>query len=448
MPRRTLPFLCVLCIAGCETTQVADRDASAPVDQSIAEDASGDMATCAYRNTNCPLSAPICSSSTDQCRPCVDPADETACANRSDGHPHCGSTGACVECRTDADCPIGNPVCDTNQTCRPCVSTGDCPDSVCILTGARAGQCAFGGTEVAWVDNTNMTLCMNGNGLKPSSPYCDIDKAIINLGLPYIHVAGSTIPYPAVTQLHASTTNIGPLQISGPGIGASPSARVFTVGADSFGISSTGAGSVSIVLEGLEMGGDSTSKGRYGLEVANAGTGNIDVTVTGCLIHDNYYGGVNLPGPTNYVIVNTFIVRNGDLTMAGPAVQLGNAATGVFAFNTVAENLSAGILSGIDCGASPKTIEGSIVTMNGSVGGGGMLGPTCNALNIVLAGVDFVSTTDFHLDISSPSSQAANAACCIDKITSDPGTPLKNVDVNGTIRPKGNGWDIGAHEVQ
>ena len=61
---------------------------------------------------------------------------------------------------------------------------------------------------------------------------------------------------------------------------------------------------------------------------------------------------------------------------------------------------------------------------------------------------DFVSSTvpfDFHL-----SANAANDACCVDKIKGalDGGaTSLPDHDFDGSKRPKGTGWDIGAHEA-
>jgi hypothetical protein len=87
---------------------------------------------------------------------------------------------------------------------------------------------------------------------------------------------------------------------------------------------------------------------------------------------------------------------------------------------------------------------------------GTQLGAQCTLTNVVtVAGDDnrglmvamapaFVSTTDFHLQASN----AANTACCVDKIAADPGTTNKDHDVDATMRPKGAGWDYGAHEVQ
>ena len=394
--------------------------------------------------SQCPDDMPICSGNV--CAACSGPNDDAACAVHKSSTPRCGLTGTCVECRPSSqqtDCVLPSaPICDSDGHCRPCISTAECPNSVCILTGANTGQCASA-NQIVWVDNNNPN-CSSGDGRSPTTSFCNIDQAIgLIASRPYIHVAGSNTAYAASTAFQASSTNIGPVQVSGPGIAASPSARVFSLANDSFDVSAAAGHQATVVLEGLELGGTGATKGNFGINTSTTGSGTVSLSVIGCFIHDNNSGGITLAGATTYSIENDIIANNGSATGSSAGVVIANSATGTFAFNTVAANSVASGPSGVDCSSTSKPIVNTIVTTNLSAGGGPQISANCSQTNIVQSGVDFVSTTDWHLKADS-----TNSSCCIDQIKTDPGTPFKSVDVNGTIRPKGNGWDIGAHEVQ
>jgi hypothetical protein len=132
-----------------------------------------------------------------------------------------------------------------------------------------------------------------------------------------------------------------------------------------------------------------------------------------------------------------------------------SAAEQIFQFNTVVYNGTAAINGG--CPAQ-MAVTGSIFLHNGdapnSLSG-------CNVLDVVTepvagdAGPAFVNDQDpanydFHLAIDTQPHTAANTACCIDKMaaTIDAGAPLSTQDFDGTKRPQGNGYDIGADEAK
>lgn len=139
-------------------------------------------------NSDCSGSTPICDASTHTCRPCNPSASPTDCTDTS--APICAttgpSTGRCVQCARDTDCPMGTcdtassrctgcqsnadcggdaPICDlSTRRCRPCdpAHPDDCrtPFSACATSGSRAGHCV---TCTA----TNAMAC------PASTPVCD-----------------------------------------------------------------------------------------------------------------------------------------------------------------------------------------------------------------------------------------------------------------------------------
>jgi hypothetical protein len=177
------------------------------------------------------------------------------------------------------------------------------------------------------------------------------------------------------------------------------------------------------------------------------------VTIDRCLIHDNSTAsgnGLQLNNST-FTVTNTFFYNNAQ------AVEF--AATGtpqsIFMFNTVAYNRGGGFA------CAGNTIQATIYIHNNDGALVGGAGPaqcrtidivTDNAANLpVFVNVASTTTYDFHLATDTPAHLAANQACCIDKVKGplDGGTsPLPTHDFDGTMRPQGMGYDIGAHEAK
>jgi hypothetical protein len=156
---------------------------------------------------------------------------------------------------------------------------------------------------------------------------------------------------------------------------------------------------------------------------------------------------------TSYAITNNIISGNGT---GGPGVTIDGKSSGKFEFNTVTKNLTANGIGGIDCGSGAlHSLDNSIVWGNTALKGTQFAGASCT-FNKLVAGMDAASGVigkdpafvdpmrgDFHL----VPGDAANAACCIDQVP----LPLADGvdhDVDGSKRPKGASWDIGAHEAK
>lgn len=165
-----------------------------------------------------------------------------------------------------------------------------------------------------------------------------------------------------------------------------------------------------------------------------------------------------------YFVTNNFIVDSGHL-----GVQLNSSGT--FAFNTVARNgvVAGGQAWGVGCPSGPNStvIESSIVWGNGVAASmNTQFSGNCVLINVVAGttetnamaikkdpsfiAIDSMTPHDYHLKANDAANSGATG-CCVDvvKMTLDGGiAKLPDHDVDGTGRPKGAGWDVGAHEVQ
>ena len=443
--------------------------------------------------------APICGAT--GCRACAGAADDASCAARSASTPRCKPDGTmagrCVACvpmapvSDTSECGAATPICDVTGSCRACVVHAECGSGLCIHDGALAGRCAPV-ADVALVDNAGMTgaACMTAraarDGQTAATAYCEIAEAVA-ASRKYALVRGSAQPYAAIALTDQD------LVVVGPGQAASPTARVFTVGVVEVNMT-VNTGAHELVLEGLDLGGDAVMKAVRGATCTNntgspanarptirdtrihdysqegvsatgatvtvsgatitgTGSGGAGVSATGgtvtlgrSLLQGNS-GGVVLSSGVSYTVENNLIVKN--LSAATPGVSIDGASTGVFRFNTVANNTTGAGRGGIECGAAgTKLIEASIVVGN-TVLMGTQLGAQCT-LDGVVTGSDsataaimktpvFVGANDFHL----VPSNAANLDCCVDRRVTGP-----TVDFDGSARPKGAAFDIGAHEVE
>jgi hypothetical protein len=434
-------------------------------------DGSTDMAGCT-NSAMCSDTAPICS--TRVCRACSGSTDDAECAIHTAATPRCGSAGKCVVCRaaTQAqDCTTAtSPICDnTTSACRACAANAECSSGVC----KPDGSCADPAT-VAYVNNASGACSDAVHASTLAAPYCQIQAAATTSGKPYVVVAGSATAYNAVS-LSPTTSDIGPLTIIGPGRSAT-TAKVAQSGVAAMTVSVTVAHTVTVTVDGLEFSGSGTPTPAAGVScLRSAGSANVTVKNSlidncggagvdsnGCtlaidadIVSVNAGGGLKLAS-TSYTVTNSIISGNGSGAATSAGVSLDNASSGTFAFNTIAKNSVAAGVGGVDCGTgATKTLASSIVLQNTPLGGT-QLGAQCTLSNVVtVAGDDnrglmvatapaFVSATDFHL----LPSNAANTACCVDKVATDPGTANKDHDVDASKRPKGAGWDYGAHEVQ
>ncbi len=181
---------------------------------------------------------------------------------------------------------------------------------------------------------------------------------------------------------------------------------------------------------------------------AGSATG-VDLTFDRNIVANYTAGnGLQIFGNGPYRITNSFIYLNRygvDFSTGG------SSPVKVFQFNTLAYNAN----SAIGFCDTNLVVDSSIVVNNGDAPNS--LAHCSSAYDVsddagAPAFVDSnnPSTYDFHLAVDTPAHTAANTACCIDKVptTFDAGAPLSNHDYDGTARPKGAGYDIGAHEAK
>jgi hypothetical protein len=336
----------------------------------------------------------------------------------------------------------------------------ECASGVCQSDGSCAPQSA-----IFYVDIANPS-CASANGLM-ATPYCQITTAITTESLaprPFIVVKGNDTSYNSVSIAPSndfSVTIIGPGRSGNPpatvqggpstnGFDLSVSAHVVAVVIDGFWVHSANDG-----IRCTKTGGTASLDVRNTAMTLASGHGlyssNCDLTMDGDWVAGNTAGGVYVLG--NYSITNTFIFNNGSSASNDPGVYIVSPSSGVFAFNTVAGNIKTGLPGGISTG-SAMTVTASIVTGN-SMGSNTQFSGTITLDQVVVGSTDVISGTgairldpdfvaagDRHL-----MDDAANATCCIDKVSA-PTTPNHDHDADFTPRPKGLGWDIGAHELK
>jgi hypothetical protein len=381
-----------------------------------------------------------------------------------------------------------------------CARHADCPSLVC-----RADHTCAPSSDVAYVDNLGMTpaSCI-ATGTHDGSqmfPFCSIPPAL-DAGRSYVRVAGSSAHYAALT---ASSNTWNGRVVVGPGRGATTPATIFadgSVGADAlqFGISMltfdgmdfsgqvdcTNAGTIQLVdvsihdstADGIYVGGctvslvggtiTNTAYSGVRTNTSSASATLVDVTFKSTATSTTFNAAEPTPaavllagggvmtvercyiGPANgvgffagtgtYSVTNTFIVDN-----VGSFAMIGMGGTGVFQFNTVANNKR-----GVNC--SNNVLEASIFYNNMSMGSEFNSITSCTFLSGTVTSASavqpiFLGTADYRLNPTS----SVNTTCCIDQVhaTVDGGAAqLPDHDYFLDKRPQGNGWDVGAHEAR
>jgi hypothetical protein len=465
-----------------------------------------DLAMPCASSAACAAAAPICESAA--CRPCAGPADDAECAVHNAATPRCGASGQCARCRPDTaatDCPMNENVCE-NGACRACTSHGDCPSGICLDSGGCAAE-----ATVTYVDNGGMdvTSCQTNRPMRDGTqakPYCNIQEAL-DASRNTIKVSGSAQPYGAVT---VDEGNGSPVHIVGPGVGVAAAARVFALANDALTVNVSNApAAMTIIIDGLDIGGSTGLNVNHAVRCTRSGASPVSLHLRGSFLHhangelvdatdcnvsidrsrlansvtfgvvvdkgsltlrrsrieQNLGGGIELKGGPTYSLQNSMIFRNN-----GVALKFDNNAAGTLSFLTVAENGALNSEGAIDCGSDtnkPRLVEYSILALNARTAGANgtqIKGNQCvfqnvvagsaetsNAAGIVKLDPVFASTTA-PFDYRLKTGDAANVTCCVDKVAPasvDGGAAaLPSGDVDGTARPKGAAWDVGAHELQ
>jgi len=430
---------------------------------------------------------------------CVDHPDDTACQGRGktsgsgpDGGgascindaactmptPACDTTRSrCVVCTADepSACRGATPTCGADDTCRACAVDADCASSTCLPDGSCAAP-----IEVlhAAPDGRPMASCM------PADP-CSLLRAIalIDGTKSTIHLEAGAYDLAETLALPGSMRIVGRGAVIHAGTGAGATLRLgqdaeleldyLTV--QGGGIASGGGGdgiactSATLTVREVSianhaaMGIDAANctlavahsqiTGNYGLGIQALGGA---VTMTRSKVIGNQGGGIVIESPLQFDLENNLIAHNTGAQAQSGFVVFGvdAARPHVFAFNTVAQNLSASPEPGVGCftagslgvvfannivfGNLSSTTVAQVATDNCKFAFSD-IGPAAVAGTGNIAGDPrFVDSAagDFHLMAMSPARDAA-----------DPAATLA-VDLDDVPRPQGAGRDMGSYENQ
>lgn len=438
-------------------------------------------------SAGCLTDVPLCDAELRQCVRCdsaAGDAGDRACAQRGAGfcsdQDGLDARGACVECRTYADCPRSAGGACWHGRCVPsCVLHTDCGEgSACDRfpagipgrsAAAGRGACAPR-EEVIHVNNTRSEVeCRRADG-SADRPYCALAEALDKLPAEAprraLRLWPSRLSYGQMRPRQPRAAQV--LSVYGP------DEREQAEGARLDGLSSFGGARFEAVYvpPGLLLTLDRivTQDAERGVfcdgEQAPAGvllrrsiirlSRNEGLRSRSCRVEldrvsarNNLDGALRLDGATRYLVQNSFLVENA--ARSGPIVRIANGAEGTFRFNTLAGNQSADSVT-LGCGDVPRVIAASIFAQNLSRERGQAVQTTgACALQDVVADDDTLGAARGRPAFLRPGSggdyRLADApesrACCVDRVTeSDLG-----YDVDGLRRPAGAGIDVGASEL-
>ncbi len=364
----------------------------------------------------------------------------------------------CVQCADFTQCG-DDSACIDHACVDSCTKHEDCQSKVCDVyqTNSKGGLGKCLSTKaVIYVDNKNgaCTKMDAGSGIM-GDPYCDITYALA-------HLKGNT-----AVRVMPSTKNYGSLSIMSSTLslyGGFGSGQDSSLGGDSGTLGVNIGGRANATLDGFVVDGSagvSCNMATMALRRTRVqGSAGVGVALNNCtgakidrvlVTKGLHVAAIGISGDsTSYNMTNSFITNN--TTIGSPLVSIAGNNSGKFQYNTVAGNNSDNVI--FDCGGVIRNIEDSIITGNQFAGMSQFFSAACVLKNTVIGSKDlakgglsldpsFVSPGapmfDYHL-----MDDATSAACCIDKGTVN--SDIKT-DYDGTSRPQGAGYDIGAHEL-
>jgi parallel beta helix pectate lyase-like protein len=380
--------------------------------------------------------------------PDVMPDGPGPCGVCSGATPYCDlGTSQCRACQKDSEC--ASDVCSE--------STGKCVEAAMALYVAtngndanactKAAPCALPSRAAGLLDATHTTIKV------ADGTYTD---TILTTGASYLISGEGNTKYGArINYLAGITGKDHTIEIQG-GTVTVEGLTFANAAQESVRVQSGGAGGATATLWRVQILGstvgnldtatstvtvfDSKIAGGQGTEAAvhiNGGR----LTMTRSQVGNNLGGGIDVFNGASFDVSNCFIYGN---QTNGGFLQVG-AAPGMarFEFNTVADNSVAagGAIAGANC-AVALAFESSIFSNNGPAP---QFGAACTATYSLftdapppgtgnLMGAAGFVAGDYHLAAGSPAIDHA-----------DPGTSIK-IDIDGDVRPKGAGYDIGADE--
>ena len=417
--------------------------------------------------------APICAAD-GLCVPCdASGTGDADCAARDDGAPYCLEPGACGECRDSSHCTDAEPVCDPEQNvCRRCEEHAECDSQVCdrdagacieqeqvvyVTTdgsGAACTRAAPCGSIQAGIDATSESRAFVAVAPGSYSESVTVSDKAFSMVAEGAELSPDASDVPVMQVSSGSQLEIEGLRLHGATGGAGDGLRCTAGGTPHISLhkvrldqnSRRGIDTSSCVITAL--GTTIADNGGAGIS-ADGGA----LTLERTTISENAGGGAELRR-ANFTLRNNFIVQNGTDATSFGGVSITDALsdgieTAIVDFNTIASNESSGAASGVFClnVDIDLTLSNNIVYANS--GGDPIGGNDCSATySNIQGGADGDGNIDqdplfadpdngdFRLQAGSPCIDAADPDASID------------LDFDGTSRPQGEGFDIGAHEFR
>jgi len=422
---------------------------------------------------------PVCNGAL--CVPCdmlqtPEAADEACLSKNRKGVSACVRQGVkkgmCSECRLDEQCGRDKPVCDTaSSACRACQKHSECAKSgVCNLGGGLVdlpdvslGTCVPS-ERVVFVDADHCPPSGSATGSR-DKPFCEIVSALGK--------ADFVVAKPRTSGLYQ-------------GVRVSDGKRYAVVGNErdsqtpvQLASSSVSGAKTVLLLSDVTIRGDTVgakcqSDGNLSLLRSVAQDALVGVDSTGCnklvveqsVLSSNRTVGLRIgTGTRSFRLVNSLFIGNGQ-TAAGVGVSIASGTTGLFAFNTLLSNGEPGQDGGaVRCetgGTVRRILLNSIVLQNGMssrVDGSGQplgtqFGGDC-VLSHLVVGIDGTVVVP-------PSEALIRAIPDLDsnfRLLNTPNNRMYVIDKGvvsesvwndhfGSVRPKGDGYDIGVHELR
>jgi hypothetical protein len=404
---------------------------------------------------NCEAGAPFCVS--ELCAATC--TSDAQCPGFGGAPPdvYCDS-GTCIECRNSADCSDPQrPVCDAH-VCAGCVADAECSSSLCTAEGACLDAAA-----ILYVDSAGF----DGGDCGQSAPCKSVTFAATRGTSTRNTISIAAGTYSENVVLDTATTGAAGFEIYGHGATIlAPSTAQFSTVTVKANFSNVTLADLTIIPQALQRGGVGAAAPLTLRNVAIQG-GQIalssDAGLTATNVTLTNTGGATIQGQlkadglsllsanmtTGFFIASGTVVDITNLVIAGSTSEcltISDLATGTISNATIADCgtvLTAGPAA-IKCGTGTSvSIRSSIVwtpdstlpALSGCNFSQTMLGPT-PVTGASSADPLFVNygMHDFRLRSTSPAVDAASAGPA--------------VDVQGTARPQGVRYDLGAYEFK
>ena len=371
--------------------------------------------------------------------------------------PRCVS-GSCVQCVGPSDC-TGGHICDTGtQMCRACTD-----DATCDISGYPGGACLAGGCVPAnMIAFASCWFAMCPGDGKRDTPYCNAQDAI-DSGKPLV------VLQPGFCVYRSLRVSDKTLQLWGRNMGLFPSDQ-----AD--GLTITG-GNANVDVHDLIVTGlanNMLTNGHSGVFVTSGATARLSrvqvhdlpntlyagvrvdgaaaITIDSGLVYRNQGWGIYMHQTPSFTITNSFLLGNGtanSITGGTGGVRFDNGSggqTNLFAFNTVAQNLSSvGLPAGVQCDTA--------VTLTDALLPDNAISAMCTADHSVLPKVPARDLAQIFVNVSAPQDSLTRcsgfhvnpngrqADAVIGK-----GTPVASITVDVDGDPRATPPTVGADE--